>query len=252
MTYSQNDPFLGLLVNEKIDGTFWKNKAGSPSYGIQDDAVIALRKMGFNGSVGDMLFQYYSEMTGKHSLMDSFAEFKRTPIRTESIDYVGKVRGDGDGVRQIYYGALNELSHPDGLSEAGSAMAGVSIEDDGSTAYYSISTPTGYKAQLIFHLNLSHIGTKAELKKYIKSLKFYQNALSADTFVFDNIKGIWTKVADNTEANKQTIDISHDLDSFLDANGEVYIGYLAPTVTDGVTNSRVEVDYFRLDIELLK
>lgn len=251
MSFNTNDPFLGLLSNDKIDAKFWQDKAGAPSYGLQDDAVIALRKMGYNGSLGDMLFQYYTELTGGGSLMDAWAKLQQTQIRTETMDFIGKVRGDGDTSRQIYYGALGELAHPNGLNEAGSAMAGCSYEDDGQLAYYSISTPAGYKAQLIYHLDLTQYGTKAELLKYIKTLEVYQNAPLADIYVFDNVKGLWVKKINNGEGNKHTMDLSDNLEDYIANNGEVYIGYLAP-VEAGTEQSRVEVDYFQLRLKLLK
>lgn len=251
MNNNFQDPFYSLLQNGKVDKEFWKAKAGSPSYGLQDDAVIALRKMGYDGTVTDMLRSFYSELSGKSYLMEAWATVINRPDTLNEIDYVGKVRGDGDSTRQIYYGALGELAHPDGLSEAGSAMAGVSYANDGNTAYYSITNPVGYKAQLIFHINLSDYGTKSELIKKVKKLEVYQNTLLADTYFFNNTKGVWVKHIDNSEAKTQTIDITQYMEDYVANTGEIYIGYLAPTATDGVTASRVEVDYFKTSVTLI-
>lgn len=70
----RENAFEELLNNEKFNASYWLAKSGGPSYGLETDAIVALRRMGFRGSLGDMLRDFYSTVSGESFFISAYVK----------------------------------------------------------------------------------------------------------------------------------------------------------------------------------
>lgn len=77
---NRDHAFEELLNNAKFNASYWEVKSGGPSYGLETDAIVALRRMGYRGSLGEMLREFYSNISGETFFISAYvkAVFKAT------------------------------------------------------------------------------------------------------------------------------------------------------------------------------
>ncbi len=232
----------------KVNNQFWLDRANKPGVGYQDAEVIALRKMGYSGTLNDMRRAFYMDITGITDLTTAKARAKNLPDYSDVITFAGKARGDGDDTRIMKYGSYPELMNPDGFtSEVGGGYGGAAYPDDGSTAYWSINTPTGYKPQFCNYLSLNLYGTRDEVLKMMKSLKARVFTYNSEVYAFNNSISLWDKKTPAGASFEYVeLELIDRLNDYVDSNNVVKIGVICKDAADGTNYATLEVDYFEL------
>jgi hypothetical protein len=232
-----------------IDIQFFQGRSGLSGAFNRDHEVAALRKMGFTGTLSDMRQQFYYYVTGNPWLQDAKALSKGMTARTSNKSFTGKVKGDGDNTRLIYYGSnAAGFSNPTQFTNEASGYSSAAIKD-GTLLYFETTSPNF--VGFLFKYGLG--STKSDLQKNIKAISFVANTKNADVFVWNATKSLFVKI--NTAANAFT-DLSSDvlgtIDECIDQNGTIQFLVQTTTKGDGVTARRLEIDFAQLNVDYFK
>lgn len=233
-----------------IDIQFFRGRSGLSGVFNRDHEVKALRNMGFTGTLSDMRQQFYYYVTGNPWLQDAKSISKGMAYVVLSKNFVGKVKGDGDNSRLVYYGTkATAFTSPTELTtEVGGGYVSVATKDS-SPMYYSTTA-----AQYVGFLFTFNVGrTQAEAIKSIHSIIFNVNTKQADIFVWNVTKGQFVKI--NSAATDFT-DLSNDvlgtINDCIETDGRIRFLVQTSTAGDGVVAKRLDIDYAALSIDYFK
>jgi hypothetical protein len=233
-----------------IDIQFFRGRSGLSGVFNRDHEVAALRKMGFTGTLSDMRQQFYYYVTGNPWLQDAKALAKGITPRNGNKTFTGKIKGDGDNSRLVYYGTkATPFTSPTELAtEVGGGYASVAAKDS-SPMYYSTTA-----AQYVGFLFTFNVGsTQAEALKSIHSIIFNVNTKQSDVFIWNVAKGQFVKI--NSAATDFT-DLSNDvlgtINDCIETDGRIRFLVQTSTAGDGIVAKRLDIDYAALSIDYFK
>lgn len=225
-----------------------RSGANAASLGFQDQEVVALRKMGYTGTLNDMRRDFYQRITGIDWLTEARIKSKNFSPVSYIKNYAGKANGDGDLSRLMFYGAGGVEFAPNGfVNEPVSAYAGAAAENDESVAYFEVTTTADAYVQFGFRFNLNEYGSREDVLKMLKSLKFRIKTYDAtvkvwdgDSYDFENVKTVGAGM------QFVELDVVDRLEDVIDENNEVFFYVRTNTKSDGVNPLRFEFDYVEL------
>jgi hypothetical protein len=188
-------------------------------------------------------------VTGNPWLQDAKALAKGITPRNGNKTFTGKIKGDGDNSRLVYFGSnAAGFSNPTQFATEASGYSSAA-KKDGTLLYFETTSPN--YVGFLFKFGLG--STKAELQKNIKSISVDVNTKNADVFIWNATKNLFVKI--NSAANAFT-DLSNDvlgtIDECIDANGTIQFLVQTATKGDGVTAKRLEIDLVQLNVDYFK
>lgn len=241
----------GLFL--KVNIQFWKSRGGSSF--VQDAKVRTLRKMGFKGTLNDMLRGFYRNLTGIDDLTTAQVRAENVPDKSGIINFVGKSNGDGNYGLIIRYGVnAAEMSRTAFTSEVNSGYLGVSTEG-GTIGFYETTNPSGAYVQFCFYMDLTPVGTREELLKKVKSMKVRVKTQNSTVKVWNPAKSAYDNAkAQQTGAGFKFVEIEllDNLNELLGDDNKIVFLVRTNAKTTGTAPLRLEVDYAEIAYTFFK
>jgi len=186
-------------------------------------------------------------------------------VNEGTIDFVGKVKGDGDASRIIKYtGSYTNVAAPTSvITEANGGYAGASAEG-GTTCYYSITGGTaGRHVQFDFEFVLDKFGTRDELVQKLTQIQFNELVANTSAFtrnskhqvqVWNVTQQAWTDVVVHSEETTGVyvaLTLNENFADYIDSSNKIIFAISSVDVSDA-NELRVETDRVFLSVTTLK
>lgn len=175
------------------------------------------------------------------------------------IDFKGKVNGDGDNDRTIWFtGSYTGDQPPENLaSQVNSGYAGIGIKSDSQFLSYSITgAPVGRQIQFEFDFGLFSIGDRQFLADNLDKLTFTVNPKAGCKYyiklwnpVTKTYKTLHTDTAGNLGEKAVAVLKSEDIMQYVSPTGFVRFNLISATKTTDTAGVTVDFDYAKLTVD---